>query len=162
MTIIKFKNKDNNFFIEINTKTFNNIKNECIKAKNKETGGILIGTYSEDSTKASIITITGPPKDSKQTRNTFKRGSYGLIKLLDKKWKESQQYYIGEWHFHPNLCPDPSRVDDLQMKKLSKNKLLKCPEPILLIVGGNQNQGWKSSTHIYTKENRINLLFDKK
>ena len=159
MTIIRFKSLNNYFSVEIGELVLNDIKEECKKANNIETGGILIGSYSEDGNKAIIARITGPPRDSKQYKFGFERGVNGLIDILDSEWNSnSRQYYIGEWHFHPNSSPKPSIIDDKQMKKLSVDELLKCPEPILLIVGGNPNKGWKLSVNFYTKNIKLPLL----
>ncbi|MEN6552888.1 MAG: Mov34/MPN/PAD-1 family protein [Methanobacterium sp.] len=159
MTIIRFKSFNHAFHVEIHENVLNDIKKECMKANAKETGGILIGSYSKEGDKATISNITGPPRDSKQHSCGFERGVNGLIKLLDSKWdSSSRKYYIGEWHFHPNSSPKPSTIDDKQMKQLSVDKLLKCPEPILLIVGGNQDEGWKLSLHLYKKDSKLALI----
>lgn len=157
MSEIIFKTINNKFFVEIDSKLINDIKIECIKAKNNETGGILIGYYSEDQNVAIISRVTGPPKDSKHGKFFFRRGINGLMSIINKEWSLGQ-YYLGEWHFHPNSSSTPSIVDNIQMKKFLINKSLKCPEPILLIVGGNQHNGWELSVHVYTKNCRLTLL----
>lgn len=157
MSKIRFKSTDDRFSVEINDKLLSNIKSECIKAGNKETGGILIGKYSENNSNAIISSVTGPPKDSKQKNYTFERGVCGLEKIIDDNW-DLGYYYLGEWHFHPNRSPQPSVMDDIQMKKFAMNKLLKCPEPILIVIGGNQNKKWKISAHVYTKDRKISLI----
>ena len=157
MTTATFKSIDSNFFVEIKGKFLNKIQKECIKSRSMETGGILIGNYSEEENIAIIQCITGPPKDSKRSMCTFKRGVNSLMDLLNNKWKLGQ-YYIGEWHFHPNSSSKPSNIDDEQMQKFSINKSLKCSKPILLVIGGNQDNGWKLSVHIYTKEDKIPLI----
>lgn len=157
MSEIIFKSANNHYFVEISIKSLNKIKEECIKAKEKETGGILIGNYSEDKNIAIIKSITGPPKDSKNSKNSFIRGVDELMDLLDSKWNLNE-YYIGEWHFHPNSSSKPSFIDNIQMKKLSIDKHLKCPVPILLIMGGNQFKGWKLSVNVYKKNHRLGLI----
>lgn len=152
---IKFKSSDNRFSAEISNYILNNIKTICIDAKNKETGGILLGKYSKDRTNAIIVLITGPPKDSKSNCFTFKRGINGLNDIIHLKSKKGLRY-IGEWHYHPNSNPKPSKPDDLQMKKFAMKKSLNCPEPILLIISGNENN-WDMSVHVYTKNNKLRL-----
>ena len=44
------------------------------------------------------------------------------------------------------------------MKKNSIDELLKCPEPILLIIGGDQENGWELSLHVYTKDDKVTLI----
>lgn len=154
---IRFKSVDKKFSVEINDILLNIIKRECVKAGNSETGGILIGGYSENNNNAIISSVTGPPKDSKKSKYGFERGIIGLCKIIDTNWNLGY-YYLGEWHFHPNSSPQPSIIDDVQMQKFAKNDLLKCPEPVLLIMGGNLNIGWKMSAHVYTKEEKITLI----
>lgn len=156
MSNIRFKSIDSIYSLEIRGVLLNYIKSECIKAKNKETGGILIGNYSVDNSNAIISNITGPPKDSKQTKCTFEIGVSGLNKIIDDNWNQGH-YYIGEWHFHPKSSPQPSKIDDMQMKKNATDKLLKCSAPILLIIGGNQDKSWELSAHVYSKNSKIFL-----
>ncbi|WP_414732281.1 Mov34/MPN/PAD-1 family protein [Acetobacterium carbinolicum] len=152
-----YVSENKEFCIEIDKNLLNDIICECKKASDDETGGILIGKYSEDRRKAIIKSISRAPKDSKSGKMSFKRGVKGLINLLDKKWDESGEYYLGEWHFHPNNSAQPSRVDVRQMKELAINKKLKCPEPILLVVGGNEMLGWNFSIHIIVQNMVIEL-----
>lgn len=108
----------------------------CKRSRNKETGGILIGCYSSDLSIAHVHIATTPPKGSIQTSNTFYRSNTGLQNILNRSWTEDK-YYIGEWHYHPGSAATPSQVDIAQMIQLSNNTDLKCPEPILIIVGGS-------------------------
>jgi integrative and conjugative element protein (TIGR02256 family) len=157
MSVIIFKNADYKFSVEFDEEILDNIHQECIKAKNNETGGILIGKYSEDRNNCIISSINGPPKGSKQGRCTFKRSAVDLNKILHDKWDLGFRY-VGDWHFHPNSSPKPSIVDDMQMKKFANSKKLNCHEPILLIIGGNQDKGWELSAHVYTKDRKIRLV----
>lgn len=104
--------------------------------KNKlETGGIIIGYYDETCQNAVITEFTRPPKDSKAARFRFYRGIKGLKSLLQQCWKEQNEYYLGEWHLHPDSSPTPSPADVAQMKKIAKDKNFNCKEPILMILG---------------------------
>jgi integrative and conjugative element protein (TIGR02256 family) len=146
------------YAVEIDSNLLNDIFIECKKSSDYETGGILIGNYSDDMRNAVIRSISKAPIDSRSGKASFKRGVKGLINLLDKKWNESGEYYLGEWHFHPNNSSQPSGTDIRQMKELCKNKRLKCPEPILLIIGGNSIVGWNISLHIF-KNNAVIELY---
>lgn len=127
----------------------------CKNSYPYETGGILIGRYSEDLKWAEIITITAAPAESKRTRCSFIRSTQGIITKLKGVWKR-QQYYLGEWHYHPNASPKPSGLDLKTMLNLSKNEELHCPEPILLIVGGSPSN-WRQYTGVYVNDQEIEL-----
>ena len=122
------------------------LKKECVakllkhikKAGQHETGGILIGAYNADHSTAILKKITGPPPDSRHGSNWFERGLQGLQKLLNSLWSVGE-YYLGEWHFHPHASPSPSFQDISQMKSISNAGTYRCPEPILLIIGGDHN-----------------------
>ena len=149
-----FRNEVNTYKIIIDEITLNKIIFECEKYENLETGGILIGNYSKDGITA-YIKDSYSPKDSKRYSNRFFRGTFGINKILDKKWKK-KEYYLGEWHYHPNSSSESSKLDDIQMMKFSKNKKLNCQVPILLVIGGNSLK-WSLNLYIYKNNEKIIL-----
>lgn len=128
----------------------------CQRAGIKETGGILIGHYTDDLSTAIITEATGAPADSLKKRFSFFRGTSGIEKILNSRWPE-KRYYIGEWHYHPSSSANPSDLDIEQIHKFSHDKNLKCPEPIMIIVGGNSILGWKLSVHVSRQGNLLQL-----
>ena len=149
-----FISEDKNYTIILNEVTYDKIISECEKYRDLETGGILIGNYSKDN-KIAHIKDTYFPKDSKHLKSKFLRGTNGINKILDKKWMKGE-YYLGEWHYHPNSSSKSSRLDDTQMIKFSNNKKLNCPEPILLIICGNPSK-WSLNLYIYVNNKKIEL-----
>lgn len=111
-----------------------NIVGSC---KNRETGGILIGSYSSCLRKVYINEICFEPSDSKSGFSWFVRGIKGLGELLKKKWELNQEYYLGEWHYHPANVPKPSSIDHSQLKSISKDRRFNCKEPVMLIISKN-------------------------
>ena len=109
----------------------------CMNSYPYETGGILIGRYSDDLKWAEITTTRG------------------IITKLKRAWQK-QQYYLGEWHYHPNASPKPSALDLKTMVNLSKDEDLGCPEPILLVIGGSSSN-WLQYIGVYVKEQEIEL-----
>lgn len=110
---------------------------KCIRASRiRETGGVLIGYYTEDLKNAVVCEVTGPPSDSQAGRYWFKRGVKGLKALFQKVWKE-KQYYLGEWHFHPLGTTNPSPQDYWQMLDIASSHNYCCPEAIMIIIAGN-------------------------
>src|SRR5690349_6378790 len=79
------------------------------KARATETGGVLVGRYSEAFNCAEVTRVSPPPRDSKADRCSFERGSEGLEAWLLKLWSASARtYYLGEWHFHPYASAEAS------------------------------------------------------
>lgn len=131
-----YSSADKNFTVSISKNLVEKIRVTIKSANGMETGGILIGQYSPDQSTAIVNHITGPPKDSKAGPTWFVRGINGLEALLKKFWTKNE-YYLGEWHYHPNASASPSMQDIRQMKEISRSPHYQCPEPVLLIIGGD-------------------------
>ena len=104
------------------------------RALPNETGGILIGEYDVERVTAIVRSATGPPSDSVATPTTFRRGTRGLNRLLRSAWRRGL-YYLGEWHFHPEEHPLASLPDIAQIFAFASSYEIKCPEPVMVIVG---------------------------
>jgi integrative and conjugative element protein (TIGR02256 family) len=109
----------------------------CKEAGSVETGGILVGVYSVDLDCAIVTEVSGPTPDSVKRPTSFIRGIFGLQAWLNKLWKKERHYFLGDWHFHPYMLPEPSDRDIIQTKEIALSHQYKCPEPILLITGGD-------------------------
>ena len=152
-----FLNSDFKLNINLPDELFKKMTYICNQSYPNETGGIIIGQYSEDFLTANISEITSPTIDTVKRRFSLKRGINGLKEKLDALW-ENNNYYLGEWHYHPNASATPSKTDINQMIALSKYEKLNCPEPILIIIGGNKTN-WTKCAYVIIKDTLI--YFDK-
>lgn len=134
--IMKYISINNVYAVTISEFSLETMLKTIETASSNETGGVLMGSYSSDLSTAVIKNVTGPPSDSKSGKTWFSRGVVGLKKLFQQLWSENI-YYLGEWHFHPHGSANPSSTDITQMINISKTAKFKCPEPILLIIGGS-------------------------
>ncbi len=150
-----FQSEDKAFSLQISYDKMELMRNTCKKSFPNETGGILIGHYSEDCKVAIVTQILGPPRGSSHFKSSFVRCGKSLLPILDKLWKKNQ-YYLGEWHFHPSASPNPSSTDLSTMKNLSKTKELHCPEPIMIIIGGNAD-AWSEYAMLIYQDKPIKL-----
>lgn len=155
MNNLLFRDDNHIYTIRLSGETYEQMIFYSDKANPYETGGVLVGNYSADQTTANIIQITLPPKESRHHKFSFHRRTIGLMQFLDSMWNQGQ-YYLGEWHYHPNSSPIPSNTDLKQMSTLSKSSKLKCPEPIMIIIGGSTKE-WKISAGIYVNDKYISL-----
>jgi integrative and conjugative element protein (TIGR02256 family) len=122
----------------------------CVNAGQHETGGILVGHYTPLGDQAVITQVSGAPPDSKAGRSWFVRGFAGLQQLINVAWRR-RNYYLGEWHFHPFAAPDPSDRDRQQILEFSRDRNYRCPEPILVVVGGDPAIGGELSVGVVLK-----------
>lgn len=68
----------------------------------------------------------------------FFRGTAGLGNLLESLWPK-EEYYLGEWHYHPGGKTQPSYQDRRQMQSISEDLKVGCPEPLLIIISDDAN-----------------------
>ena len=136
------RTKDGVFGIVIDDVTISQIDRLCMAAGDVETGGIIIGRYSDDRSTAIIVEATSAPTDSRGGRLSFVRGVKGLGGLLRTRWRSKERtYYLGEWHFHPATVIEPSTQDFREMAQIAAAVNYRCKEPILMIFAKRLNVG---------------------
>jgi integrative and conjugative element protein (TIGR02256 family) len=148
---LEFWSNDNQFGLRILTPEMNLLLQLCEQSGLVETGGILIGKYSSALDCAVVTEVTPPPSDSKRGRYWFVRGVKGLKSKLKDLWTVKREFYLGEWHFHPAGAPDPSGRDIAGMRGISESSKYKCPEPILLIIGGSFPNNWQIRAFVFQR-----------
>jgi hypothetical protein len=122
-------------------------------ARAKETGGILVGRYNDAFDRADVLTISPPPRDSRAGWCHFECGSDGLEAWLLKLWRApTRTYYLGEWHFHPYASALASSNDQEQMRAIAADARFACPEPVLLILGGDPHGTWEARAYVFTRD----------
>ncbi len=127
---------DGRFGVEIEPRSLQRALVLCERAGGVETGGIIIGRYTASLDCALVTELQGPPADSKAGSTWFQRGAEGLVDYLRGLWTREGRYYLGEWHFHPGGAAHPSGQDITQMQAIARDANYRCPEPLLIIVGG--------------------------
>ncbi len=132
----RFLSADETIAVCIGDDAWTSIVERCTTAGRSETGGVLIGRYTEWNDRAVIIEATGPPRDSRFGPFAFWRGVKGLRRLFARRWKESGTYYLGEWHLHPLMSADPSGTDADQMRAFAADPEYRCPKPVLIVITG--------------------------
>ncbi|MCW7077249.1 MAG: Mov34/MPN/PAD-1 family protein [Candidatus Syntrophoarchaeum sp.] len=152
---IHFISSDKRFELCLPGELMNQVLARCSAAGSYETGGILVGKYSKNQRVAEVTAISDSPEDSVEGPTVFIRGIRGIYRWLQTLWRSSSHYYLGEWHFHPGLHTKPSTLDMGTMTDIARAEAYKCPEPILLIVGGNETHGWFFYTQVTTRDGAI-------
>ena len=149
-----FRTSDARFSLVIEETLLESLHRLCAASAPLETGGIIIGSYDEQGTTATVIRVKGPSADSRREHARFRRGTLGLQPLLERLW-ECKEHYLGEWHFHPGAWPNPSSDDIRQMESIAEDRDACCPEPLLIVVGRNRSV----TVHVFPRgETAIQLL----
>ncbi|WP_420715290.1 Mov34/MPN/PAD-1 family protein [Corallococcus sp. BB11-1] len=154
MRALEFRSEDSRFRARLSSATVRRLLKLCQSSVKHETGGILLGHYSEALDCAWVRKVSDPPPDSERGLTWFKRGTKGLQALLDHCWDSGGNHYLGEWHFHPFVAPTPSVTDLGQLTAIAHEPGYGCPEPLLLIVGGDPSEAWSISVHVVPRGHR--------
>lgn len=154
MPYCEFWSEGDRFGLKMRDELLHELLRLCERASPRETGGILLGSYSGSLDCALVTSVTKAPADSRSGRTWFVRGVRGLQSKINQMWRRKEGFYLGEWHFHPFGEPAPSGTDSAQMREIALSPHYNCPEPILLIVGGDPPKEWKVRAFIYQRARR--------
>ena len=149
MNELEFIDANNRYGLRLSDEHILEIQELCKNHAENETGGILIGYYTEELDCAVVTSVVGNISDSLEGNNWFIRGIRGLQKLINFVWRRHRHYYLGEWHFHPGNIPMPSGIDFQEMENITRTDSYKCPEPILLIIGGYPTVNWQYKAYVF-------------
>jgi integrative and conjugative element protein (TIGR02256 family) len=127
------------FVLKIRPEVAAELLNQAAGAYPHETGGVLVGHYDDSHHEAIVEMLAPKPSDSTERRSAFVRGTKKLKDFLSSLWRFTtpRLHYIGEWHTHPDGVPEPSSTDRDSMWAIATDEREMCPEPILVILGGN-------------------------
>jgi integrative and conjugative element protein (TIGR02256 family) len=102
-----------------------------------ETGGILFGERDDAAGVIWVTEASGPPPDSKASPSGFVCGTVGTqemnAQLRTRTYGAVQ--FIGMWHTHPQMTPDPSRIDLGGMAQIVTSLDPPTAKALMLIVG---------------------------
>lgn len=152
-----FLAEDQSVAVDIEDDALEAMLAHCRRAGRRETGGVLIGTYSEWLDRAVIKSVTGPPRDSMRWPFSFLRGVLGLTALFARAWQRGE-HYLGEWHFHPRASARPSGQDLVQMAVFAANPDYQVKHAVLIVIGGNPDREWTLSVHVIGPAKVTSLL----
>ncbi|HEY3351713.1 MAG TPA: Mov34/MPN/PAD-1 family protein [Polyangia bacterium] len=136
MTAVEYASADGRFVVVLQPDIMRRLVAFCAASPNLETGGILIGRYAASLRVAVVTGLSGPPAGSRGSSSTFFRAIGHLQRWLDELWSSRGGYYLGEWHAHPGGSAEPSGIDVHQLSAIANDPGYCCPEPILVVLGG--------------------------
>jgi [CysO sulfur-carrier protein]-S-L-cysteine hydrolase len=151
---LKLINKDKNLELIIDDDLLNNIALHGLMHYPNEFGGFLVGHYSADF-KALYVSNSILPKKYRGFPTSFERGNDGLKEVLDKLFDNKKQFYVGEWHTHPNGSTMYSQTDLNAMIKIEAFEAVQIKNPILLILSIQNNKMTDFTFYVYNDKQLI-------
>ncbi|MBA2714093.1 MAG: Mov34/MPN/PAD-1 family protein [Rubrobacteraceae bacterium] len=149
---IEFWSEDRAFGLKVPSEALSRMLELSRRATPRETGGVLVGYYTEAQDCAVVTEVSRAPPDSRSGKNIFVRGTAGLQRWLNKLWLRERRFYLGDWHSHPGQTPRPSLTDMAQLEEIAEDKSRKCPEPVALLIGGAAAEANDAAAFVYPKD----------
>ena len=109
-------------------------------AGDRETGGILVGSWDRQRDAFYIVAALDPPPDSVSSRTGFVRGNDGVYATLDEieRRTAANLTYVGEWHSHPpDFGTAPSGDDRILLEWIGEVLAFSDVPACMAIVGEN-------------------------
>ena len=102
-------------------------------------GGFLLGCYSDDFTRLHIKDFLLVDKYTSSSVE-FRRELNSKIHNFENIFQETELYYIGEWHSHPNASAWYSLTDLQAMNDIVSCDTVQLYNPVLLILSISSNK----------------------
>tara|TARA_R100000353_G_C6511088_1_gene196635 strand:- start:885 stop:1349 length:465 start_codon:yes stop_codon:yes gene_type:complete len=148
---LKLYNKHRKVELIIDQKLLERIGKKGIEHFPNEFGGFLIGKYSDDY-KTLFISDFILPKSYKGSRYLFERSSKGMKSFFSNLFKKKKEYYVGEWHTHPNGSTGFSATDLNAMINIESSTSVSIKNPVLLILSVSAQKINQATFYIYDKK----------
>ena len=134
---------------------------EAAKHAPDETGGMLVGYWSESGEAVITETIEGGPDAIRRPSRFEPNGEWQQERLGELYIQSGRVHtYLGDWHSHPHGVPRPSLRDRDTAKKVAATKAARAPQPLTLICSKGSGD-WEWAVFCYRRRRgfrRLNIL----
>ena len=130
-------------FVAVLATALRELKRQVRDALPNETGGTLVGRYSDNLRVACVERVIGVRIGGQQGRSWFYRPPDSIDGQLAEIYARSggRTYYLGEWHSHPGAHPRPSTTDLNTLIGLARSRSVATDTPVLIVAGDNLARG---------------------
>lgn len=148
---MKFFNQHKQVSLIIEENLLKKISQIGIEKYPYETGGFLVGYYSDD-TMTLYITDYLIPHKQKGMSFLFERSIDGMKQVFKNLFEHQKHFYVGEWHTHPNGSSVYSSTDLNAMIEIADCKTVNITNPVLLILSISDKHVNDFSFYIYNNK----------
>lgn len=151
---MKLINTENKLELIIKDDLLKEIGELAVKQYPNEFGGFLIGQYTNNFKTVEITNVILPLK-YKGSPTSFLRLTNDISGVFRDAFNNSGQYYVGEWHSHPNGSTKYSQTDLNAMIEIVDCDTVSIKNPILLILSVNNKSMNKFTFYYYNNKNLV-------
>jgi integrative and conjugative element protein (TIGR02256 family) len=118
--------------VEIGHESVKLIEAEIAKTRPFETGGVIVGRIRDEV--ITIDNLSGPGPNALHEIDYFQADANYVDMFIDLHYANSngESRYLGEWHCHPQVQPEPSPKDLVSLSEISDDH---DGTVLLMIVG---------------------------
>ncbi|MGE0704012.1 MAG: ThiF family adenylyltransferase [Vicinamibacterales bacterium] len=122
-----------------------------------ETGGVLFGERDDAAGVIWVTNTSGPPPDSKASPSGFICGTVGTNELNTQMRTATYGavQFVGMWHTHPDMTPEPSRVDLNGMAQIVMSAAPPISKALMIIVGHTPDTPTPAAYVFHRKDFRV-------
>lgn len=119
------------------------VSEEIDRSDSLETGGVLIGYWSQDLKHVVIVHSVGPGPLAVHSRDSFLPDGNFHEKEIARLYDESGRTctYLGDWHTHPIGGTELSRWDRRTLQVIARSPEARARTPIMAII--DTEEQWK-------------------
>lgn len=126
-----------------------------VEAYMLEAGGFLVGYRDSNSGNVSIDGLSQPyPLDIRNRIQFIIRDPQHRVFLNKSRSKKS--FYMGVWHTHPQIIPEPSSIDWQDWRETVETDITACEYVFFLIAGTKGARVWVGDL----KSKKITEIFE--
>ena len=114
-----------------------------------ETGGVLLGYWSEEEDEPVVTSLIGPGANAVHERYSFVPDHDYHVREIARQYKSSQRRitYLGDWHTHPGGSGNLSELDLRTLRRVAKEPKARASRPIMIVLAPGPNWeafGWRA------------------
>ncbi len=151
--------------IRLSPSALSEMRAECLlmarrRGPQVETGGLLFGEVDDASGVVWVTLASGPPPDSRASRQAFVCGVEGVqeqVRWQDKTTRGAARF-LGLWHSHPGGVAAPSDIDEAGMHELLL-PVEHAPRRVLLVIIGGTSERWTAWVHAQAGEDAAPQIY---
>lgn len=120
------------------------MKSEAERTAPKETGGVLLGYWSDNRVDVVITSAVGPGPRALHRRRSFVPDYRYHESEVARVYRESGRRiaYLGDWHSHPNGPLKLSMIDLMTQLRIALSHKARAPMALMFILAGGTP--WRS------------------
>jgi integrative and conjugative element protein (TIGR02256 family) len=103
-----------------------------------ETGGVLMGYFSQGESELVITDVIGPGPNAKHTTTAFSPDLEFQHAEIARCYQQSNRLhtYVADWHTHPDGPPALSNKDKRVLMKIARCADARLPKPAMVLLAG--------------------------